>query len=589
MRTLLQIKNLAGLLLFLVALAFLAGCPAETVQEEEEFFFPRDMYPYEFEAEPELEAPDRLLFLNLEVGDEATRRAAIRNVGRRSLTLDGLTLEGPFTMNLVDHAGSPPEFLIPGETLYVDVTYVALDEDPRTGILTIESDDPTRPVHEIDLLANVELPCIQIVPSTVLRYGPVILEEELERTIRIINCSENQTAKVEITDFLSDDGFALVNPADLTAPRVLEPGTSQLVPITFAPAEARGYEGAITFQSEDLDNPVVTVTLRGTGSTQACASGSISGRACTPDQQTLAGANVTVSGTNCEGIPFDVVTTANSEGFFSLDEVPVGTHTITVSLGSFSGSEFVEIRENRNTDLGSDGVCLDGSDVPIAILTGSYDDIGALLNNLQIEYDRPGSDGFFGVSANDARDFLTDINTMMDYQILFIECGELWSQLGSSGGGFFGGSSVHDQVIANLRTFVQSGRSLYASDRAYQFVSRAFPEAVNFRPDTLAGSSQTVTAQVISDAMFTLLGTSHTQINFNLGGWAVMSSPPPGVTVHFQGPVRIGSSSNVQAPLLISYSHSSGGTVIYTSFHNNAQVGLGSDMERILRYLIFQL
>lgn len=336
-------------------------------------------------------------------------------------------------------------------------------------------------------------------------------------------------------------------------------------------------------------------TGNGSGDPQECGNGAITGQACTPDQQTLPGANIKVSGVDCDGNPFEITTQAGMDGTFTLENVPAGNQELTVSLGSFSGVQIVRIFPDDVTDMTADGkkACLDGSGVPIAIVNGQYDNVGQLLNSLEIEYDTIGSSV---LSSGAAGAFLQDYDQMLQYQILFIECGGLWGSLSSSLGGFFGGTSVNmNTVRTNLRNFVESGRSLYVSDQAYQFVREIFPEAANFRSNATVGiGNQTVTANVISNDMLTLLGSNTAQVHFNLNEWAVMESAPPGVVVHFEGDAQIsagGSTTTLTGiPFLVSYTHPANqGTVIYTSFHNSEQGSMGGDMEEVLRFLIFQL
>ena len=323
---------------------------------------------------------------------------------------------------------------------------------------------------------------------------------------------------------------------------------------------------------------------------QPCGNGAINGQACTPDQQTLPGANVSVSGVDCEGNPFEITTQADFNGNFSLDEVPAGDHELVVSQGSFSGVQIVRVFPGDTTDLSADGkkACLDGSGVPIAVLGGSYDDVGSLLRSLQIDFDSKGND-LLGISQ--AQSFLGDLDEMLRYQILFIECGGLWAALPGAFGGLFGGGVDMNVVKANIRQFVESGRSLYVSDQAYRFVNDIFPEAANFASNTLNGvGDQMITADVVSNEMLTLLGTNQADLYFNLAGWAVVESITAPSIAHFRGDANTGDGIMSDIPLLVSYTHpTNGGKVIYTSFHNSEQGNLGGDMEEVLRFLIFQL
>lgn len=319
------------------------------------------------------------------------------------------------------------------------------------------------------------------------------------------------------------------------------------------------------------------------------------GQACSPDEMTLPGANITISGVDCEGNSFELSTQADFSGDFTIDQVPAGNHELVVSLGSFSGQQVVGVAPDDVTDLTAAGkkACIDGGGVPIAVVGGQWDNVGQLLQSLQIEYDTKGNDA---LGASQAISFLEDYDAMLQYQILFIECGSLWGMIDDPLGGLFGLGGDVDAVKQNLRNFVESGRSLYASDQSYQFVREVFPEAMHFHTNTptVGVGSQYVTANVVSAEMLNLLGVNTAELYFNLNQWTVLQEAGTGAVSHFRGDAEVVSGDSTtmvtDVPFLVSYTDPVGeGKVIYTSFHNSEQGNMGGDMEEVLRYLIFQL
>lgn len=297
-------RNLWALFLFLGLGLVLTGCPPDSSLKEREFFSPHDMHPFEFEAEPELEAPDRLLFLDVEVGELNVQQAEIRNIGRVGLLLNDFVIEGPFELDFPEYLDSPPSRLSPGEALIIEVSYTAVDEDPREGMLTIFSNDPDRPEHEIALLANVELPCLTINPAERLRFGSLLSGEVATRPITLTNCSDTSAVHVHIEDFVSDSGFRLGDADDRAGQvRTLAPGTTQLVPVEFRPQEIREFLGELTFISNDLLEPEVTVELTGTGSPPACPEAVIVGTSM--DDQAIAAPFGNLEGNPLETVSFN--------------------------------------------------------------------------------------------------------------------------------------------------------------------------------------------------------------------------------------------------------------------------------------------
>lgn len=343
-----------------------------------------------------------------------------------------------------------------------------------------------------------------------------------------------------------------------------------------------------------------------------CGKGTIIGVACAPSGELLGAADVTVTGIDCEtGEAFEMTTRTDSRGYFEFQDVPAGTHNLRVHTGSFDNERGVTVGADSTTDLTMSKVCLDQS-VEIAVIQGSYDHVEGVLDVLNLDYTIVGGDssgGFGGSQYTMAQSqaFLSDLNAMNAYDIIFINCGELWTNLGAAGG--------TTQIVANLRAYVQGGKSLYVADWSAPFAEAAFPEMVDYSGDdnTLSDSRvgyapQTIGASVLSPTLQQAIGATTAQIVFPQdalqgvinNNWAIAVGAGPQSTIHLQGnAIMCGSgglfggcpqgATQPNAALLVTYKDASGGTVVFTSFHNEQQVSLNQDMEKILRFLIFQL
>lgn len=300
-----------------------------------------------------------------------------------------------------------------------------------------------------------------------------------------------------------------------------------------------------------------------------CGPGGITGETCTADDGVLPGADVVVEGYDCDGVPFTIEETAGNDGAYEFTDVPSGTHELTITSGSFEVSDEVTVQKGEITDRKSVGqkLCFIGTEVDIAVADGSFDNIGEILDNMNIEYD--------DISNNSS--FFSDLDEMKQYDIIFAECGT--NEMGLGGGGF--GNDV-DDIAYNIRRYVETGHSLYASDWASSFVRYTIPEAATFADST--GGSQDATAEVVSDDMQMLLESDTADINFNLGGWHIMEEAGLATDVQFRGDVN----EMDDIPFMIVYDDPIGnGRAIYTSFHNQSQAT--GDMEDILEFMIFQL
>lgn len=202
---------------------------------------------------------------------------------------------------------------------------------------------------------------------------------------------------------------------------------------------------------------------------------------------------------------------------------------------------------------------------------------------------------------------------MSQYDIIFINCGELWNVMAQSNPGDV------STVVANLSSYLSSGNSLYVSDWSHPFLERVFADAVDFYGDDtdinnarIGYAPQTIAAQVNSPGLQTALGNTQATIEFPHdelanppvinNNWVVAEGAGASSTIHLSGDAqlcsqpfsstnRCDSAAGTQpsSPLLISYQGPGGGTAIYTAFHNERQAALNQDMEKILKFLIFQL
>ncbi len=345
-----------------------------------------------------------------------------------------------------------------------------------------------------------------------------------------------------------------------------------------------------------------------------CGVGTLRGRACSPNGDVLATADVTVTGIDCAtGEPFTVTTRTDGMGVFEIADIPTGQHDLKIEIGSFSATTIVFIRAGETTDLtaSADKICLDAAAVKIAVIGGAYDHVEGIIGDLNLAFDMKGDDAS---QINATTTFLQSRTAMAAYDIIFINCGDLYGKLAP-----FFGPDPRPVIAANLRDFVNQGGSLYVADWAAPWAELAFPEIMDMHgTDTVINEArvgyapQTIMANVLSPALQAVLNSQTATIDFphdpanNVinNNWAVLDGADATAVVHLSGTAKLcgppsggifgnpcPASANVQtnAPLLLTWKAMSGGTVTYTSFHNERQGGVNQDMTKILRFLIFQL
>ncbi|OGC08269.1 hypothetical protein A3F86_05010 [candidate division WOR-1 bacterium RIFCSPLOWO2_12_FULL_45_9] len=196
------------------------------------------------------------------------------------------------------------------------------------------------------------------------------------------------------------------------------------------------------------------------------------------------------------------------------------------------------------------------------------------------------------------------------FEAIFINCGT-------------SGSGLTDARKATLEAFVETaGNSLYISDWAADYIQGVWPTAVNWYGGSVSaakvGNAQSLVATVVDSGLKTVLGKSTAEVFYDLGNWVIISSEGTGTSVLLSGsphtnyaysiksssPVtRTVGSKGISAfttiagtmegvPLAVKFQPggSSKGTVIYTTFHNEAQASdVTDDMGKVLKDFIFTL
>jgi hypothetical protein len=137
-------------------------------------------------------------------------------------------------------------------------------------------------------------------------------------------------------------------------------------------------------------------------------------------------------------------------------------------------------------------------------------------------------------------------------------------------------------VSSNLRRFVSRGGTLYASDLQFDLLAMAFPELID-EAKVGCGEVQTVTADVVEPGLKKRLHPT-IPLRFEKSEWCPAAFTGREVITYLRGQYRLISGARQTGPLLVSFPVGEG-TVIFTSFHNEAQ---NSDVEKeLLRYLVF--
>jgi len=167
------------------------------------------------------------------------------------------------------------------------------------------------------------------------------------------------------------------------------------------------------------------------------------------------------------------------------------------------------------------------------------------------------------------------------------------------------------EVQSALKTYVQNGGNLYASDYAYQYVKNIWPDVIKWygdpAPDPAPKEGNINNDQPVNVADANLLawlrtagviGTDDTtfNVNFNLPGWVVMTDIGSGtheiLTANNlpNGPGDVPIAGRTTLPITVDFKDGSG-CVFYTSYHNEPAETVSTDLPqaRALEYMLFNL
>jgi hypothetical protein len=276
----------------------------------------------------------------------------------------------------------------------------------------------------------------------------------------------------------------------------------------------------------------------------------------------------------------DAILTArtDTDGKYVLDDVPVGEAIVRAWKGSYSGSTSAPI--SSATMAEAEGPCLD-EDIPaIAVVSGEYDDIGAILTELGIPYD-----SYDGLSI-DGRDLLTDPSALGEYDIVFLNCGLSYDYMSEDD---------FTTIAANLEDFADDGGSLYASDWAYYLVERTWPDLVEFMGDgtmwaPALGVASTYAMDVEDEDVAIVLGAETTDITYDLDVWVVAlgygGDGEPLLSGEYSYWINDYQDTSVaEGPAAVLLPGD--GPVLWTSFHNETQVS--ADVGALLQHFVFSM
>jgi hypothetical protein len=335
--------------------------------------------------------------------------------------------------------------------------------------------------------------------------------------------------------------------------------------------------------------------------------GQITGRICDPSGRTWLADAMAYTNIVTDGVLVGTrVAYSDRDGIWLLDDLPANQeYEVFVQHGSeILFDEVVYVPGGQTVQL-EEPDCFDPLELKVAIITGDYDDFQLVLQemgfaNYTVFDGLVTGTAICDICQDNLRNFLIDDEWMAQFDIIMFNGGHVEENIiyppnEESETPDNGDSAV---IMANIKTFVQNGGSIYASDWAYDDVEIGWPERIDFVGDDTVpneaqkGDQQIVDAAISDSALAAWLGNkkAHVDIEYDLPVWPAIATVDDTVSSHLDGNVaiRMGTYTDTVngSPLLVSFNDGQG-KVVFATFRvaRNAS----SDMLLILQYMMYSL
>jgi hypothetical protein len=203
--------------------------------------------------------PEEVAFGGVVADYTAEASVDVFNAGRKTLELRDVRIEGDEQFVLE----TPPAEVAVDESASIEVQFWPETYVDYTGTLVIESNDEETPTIEIPLTGTgVPAPTPDIsLDTTVIEFEDVVSGDDDIQWFTITNLGDDTLIMTETAQEGSGAFTIVGDPMDST----LGPDESKEVIVQYEPSWDKGDHGSFRIQSNDPDEPEVTVVLIGNG------------------------------------------------------------------------------------------------------------------------------------------------------------------------------------------------------------------------------------------------------------------------------------------------------------------------------------
>ena len=205
-------------------------------------------------------SPASLIFPQTTVGDTSHTTVTVSNIGTADLEVTNISYDNTVFSS---PAGSFPFTVAPGANHNVQADFHPTAFQLYTGTMTIESNDIVTPSFDVDLSGQGVVSGPSIVLSADNHdFGNIWVNAD-GNGYWYFNIYNTGDAPLEISDMhFNLPEFSYESES---IPFQVQPTDTAVIRLRFTPSQAGGYEDTLFIQSNDVTNPLVTVTVSGTG------------------------------------------------------------------------------------------------------------------------------------------------------------------------------------------------------------------------------------------------------------------------------------------------------------------------------------
>jgi hypothetical protein len=194
-----------------------------------------------------------ITYTNITTGQTSSQTETLTNTGGVNTVVSAATASGTGFSVTGFTAGT----LTPGQSMSFTVTYAPKSAGTSSGTVTVTS-NASNPSLAIPLSGTAVTPATLTAVPTSLTYTNITVGQTSNQTQKVTNTGG--TSATITAASASGTGFSI---SGITPPVVLGPGQSTTFTVTFAPASAGSFSGAVTVTS-DASNPSLQIPLSGT-------------------------------------------------------------------------------------------------------------------------------------------------------------------------------------------------------------------------------------------------------------------------------------------------------------------------------------